>query len=46
MAKDLQDFKVNTQKDEPNQLQESDDESIPLEDARELIEENLNAETI
>lgn len=44
MAKDLHDFKVNTQKDEPNQLEDKEDNLfIPLEDAREVIEKELNA---
>lgn len=44
MAKDLKDLKDNTQKDEPNHLEEEkDNQFIPLEDARELIEKDLNA---
>lgn len=43
MAKDLEDLKNNTQKEEPNQLEpEEDNLYIPLEDARQEIEENLN----
>jgi len=43
MAKDLKDLKVNTQKDEPNQLEpEVENMFIPLEDAREDIEKDLN----
>lgn len=43
MAKDLKDLKVNTQKDEPNQLEpEVENLFIPLEDAREDIEKDLN----
>lgn len=44
MAKDLKDLKDNTQKDEPNHLEEEKDNIfVPLEDARELIEKDLNA---
>jgi hypothetical protein len=39
MAKDLTDFKANTEKPEKNQESPPDD-TIPLEDAMELIEEN------
>lgn len=44
MAKDLKDLKINTQKDEPNQLEEKEENMfIPLEDAREEIEKEINA---
>ncbi len=44
MAKDLQDFKVNTQKEEPNETEEPSDE-IPLEEAFDQIEKDLHGET-
>lgn len=44
MAKDLKDLKINTQKDEPNHLEEKEENMfIPLEDAREEIEKEINA---
>lgn len=43
MAKDLKDLKDNTQKEEPNHLEpEEDNLFIPLEDARQDIEKDLN----
>lgn len=41
MAKDLTDLKVNTEKPEKNQELPPDD-TIPLEDAQEFIEKELN----
>jgi len=44
MSKDLRDFKDNTQKDEPNHLEEKEENLfLDLEDSRELIEKDLNA---
>jgi len=43
MAKDLKDLKDNTQKDEPNQLEDEENLYIPLEDAREVIEKDIDA---
>lgn len=42
MAKSLEDLKVNTQRDEPNQVDETDPNIVPLEEAFEEIEEDLN----
>lgn len=42
MAKDLKDLKDNTQKDEPNELEDEKNLYIPLEDAREAIEKELD----
>lgn len=43
MAKDLKDLKTNTQKEEKNQIVEKEEDNLlSLEDARDLIEEQIN----
>lgn len=42
MSRDLNDYKNNTQKEEPNQPKQEADDEIPLDEAQDLIEEDLN----
>lgn len=42
MAKSLEDLRINTQKEEKNQIPQEEEELLTLEEAREEIEEQLN----
>lgn len=41
MSRDFSDYKKNTQKDEPNKIEEEVDDTIPIEQAYEQIEKDL-----
>ena len=42
MARSLKELREHTDKDEKNDIEPEDDDTIPLEDAQDLIQEEMN----